>query len=177
GTELGPILCGHEKVEMVSFTGSTKEGKLIGRTAGENLKKVSLELGGKAAHIVCADADLKLAAEKVALGATRNAGQACEGGHRLLVGRAVADAFLDGVKKDLEKLVLGDPLDPGTTMGPLVSAQQCERVNGYIRAGKEAGAVAWQMPRGASEGLPGYFVPPTVFTNVLPSMSIAQEEI
>src|SRR5262249_42451133 len=98
GADLGDLLCTSPKVAMVSFTGSTKVGKLIGRNAGENLKKVSLELGGKAAHIVCADADLALAAEKVALGATRNAGQACVGGHRLLVERSVADAFLENVQ-------------------------------------------------------------------------------
>jgi acyl-CoA reductase-like NAD-dependent aldehyde dehydrogenase len=177
GADLGDLLCTSPKVDMVSFTGSTKVGKLIGRNAGENLKKVSLELGGKAAHIVCADADLALAAEKVALGATRNAGQACVGGHRLLVEQSIADEFLENVKVELDKLVLGDPLDPATTMGPVVSAQQFERVKGYIDAGTSDGAAGWQMPRGASEGLPGYFIPPTVFTGVRPSMLIAQEEI
>ena len=176
GVDLGDLITRAPEVDMVTFTGSTAVGRIIGRNAGETLKKVSLELGGKAAHIVCADADLTLAAEKVALGATRNAGQACVGGHRLLVDARIADAFVEAVEREIGKLVVGDPLDPATTMGPVVSAQQFERVNGYIAAGKAAGAEPWQMA--ARAGVPdGYFVQPTVFTGVADTMSIAQEEI
>ncbi|SFZ80712.1 Acyl-CoA reductase [Devosia enhydra] len=176
GVDLGDLITRAPEVDMVTFTGSTAVGRIIGRNAGETLKKVSLELGGKAAHIVCADADLTLAAEKVALGATRNAGQACVGGHRLLVDARIADEFVEAVEREIGKLVVGDPLDPATTMGPVVSAQQFARVNGYIAAGKAAGAEPWQMQ--ARPGVPdGYFVQPTVFTGVADTMSIAQEEI
>lgn len=176
GVDLGDILTRSPEVDMVSFTGSTAVGRIIGRNAGEMLKKVSLELGGKAAHIVCADADLALAAEKVALGATRNAGQACVGGHRLLVHESVAEAFVESVEKEIAKLVVGDPLDPATTMGPVVSKQQFERVSGYIEAGRSDGAKHWQAEK-AADCPAGYFVRPTVFTGVRPTMSIAQEEI
>ena len=177
GADLGETLCRSPKVDMISFTGSTKVGKIIGRIAGETLKKISLELGGKAAHIVCADADLSLAAEKVALGATRNAGQACVGGHRLLVERSIADTFVGAVEVEMGKLVVGDPLDPATTMGPLVSEAQFDRVCGYVESGEADGAARWALPDRGASGLPGYFVQPTVFTGVRPIMKIAQEEI
>ncbi|KAA0970164.1 aldehyde dehydrogenase family protein [Aureimonas fodinaquatilis] len=177
GAELGDVMSRSPKVDMVSFTGSTTIGRIIGRVAGETLKKVSLELGGKAAHIVCADADLQLAAEKVALGATRNAGQACVGGHRLVVHESIADNFVEAVQKEISKLVVGDPLDPATTMGPVVSKVQFDRVNGYIAAGEDAGCEKWALQDRGAGALPGYFVQPTIFTGVQPSMVIAQEEI
>lgn len=177
GLDLGPGLCTAPQVDMVSFTGSTAVGRQIAATAGERLKKVSLELGGKSAQIVCADADLDLAAEKVALGATRNAGQACVGGTRLVVERPVAERFCAAVQTHMEALRVGDPLDPGTTMGPLVSARQKARVEGYLAEGTRDGAARWSLPAGAAAALPGHFVQPTVFTGVRPEMSIAQDEI
>jgi acyl-CoA reductase-like NAD-dependent aldehyde dehydrogenase len=177
GIDLGEGLCTAPEVDMVSFTGSTAVGRLIAAQAGERLKKISLELGGKSAHIVCADADLELAAEKVALGATRNAGQACVGGTRLVVERSIAESFCEAVRKHIARLVVGDPLDPATTMGPLISATQKKRVEGYIEQGEKAGAARWSMEAGGSAALPGHFVQPTVFTGVRPDMTIAQEEI
>ena len=176
GADLGDILTRANEVDMVSFTGSTAVGRIIGRNAGETLKKVSLELGGKAAHIVFPDADLALAAEKVALGATRNAGQACVGGHRLLVHRSIADEFVEHVKAEISKLVVGDPLDPATTLGPVVSRQQFERVNGYIESGERDGAIPWQLAKRLDRP-PGFFVDPVVFSQASPDMKIAQEEI
>jgi acyl-CoA reductase-like NAD-dependent aldehyde dehydrogenase len=175
GLDLGEGLCTAPEVDMVSFTGSTLVGRKIAAQAGERLKKVSLELGGKSAQIVCADADLDLAAEKVALGATRNAGQACVGGTRLVVERSIADSFCAAVQIHVERLRIGDPLDPDTTMGPLISAQQKARVQGYIDQGTADGATAWAMS--AAVALPGHFVQPTIFTGVRPEMSIARDEI
>lgn len=175
GADLGAGLTTAPEVDMVSFTGSTGVGRLIAARAGERLKKVSLELGGKSAQVVCADADLDLAAEKVALGATRNAGQACVGGTRLVVERGIADAFCAAVQGHMERLRVGDPLDPATTMGPLVSAPQKARVMGYVAQGDAAGAVRWTMD--AAPALPGHFVAPTIFSGVHPGMTIAQDEI
>jgi betaine-aldehyde dehydrogenase len=178
GLDLGEELCSAEEVDMISFTGSTAVGRKIGALAGERLKRVSLELGGKSAHIVCADADLDLAAEKVALGATRNAGQACVGGTRLVVERSIAEKFCEAVQAEISKLKVGDPLDPETTLGPLVSGLQKQRVEGYIADGERAGARRWSLEADrAVSALPGHFVQPTVFTGVEPAMKIAQEEI
>ncbi len=177
GADLGEGLTTSPEVDMVSFTGSTRVGRLIARKSGEKLKKVSLELGGKGAHIVFADADLALAAEKVALGITRNAGQACVSGSRLVVERSVADRFVEAVTAEIAKLNIGDPLDPRTTMGPVVSDAQKARVEGYIADGAAAGAeTRWRM--GLRPDLPaGHFVNPTVFTNVGSDMSIFREEV
>ncbi|SDX05612.1 aldehyde dehydrogenase family protein [Roseicitreum antarcticum] len=177
GLDLGEGLCTAPEVDMVSFTGSTAVGRKIAAQAGEKLKKISLELGGKSAQIVCADADLELAAEKVALGATRNAGQACVGGTRLIVERSIADSFCAAVQAHVERLRIGDPLDPETTMGPLISAVQKTRVEGYIKEGERDGANRWTMETSHAKTLPGHFVQPTIFTEVRNDMSIAQDEI
>jgi betaine-aldehyde dehydrogenase len=170
GDDIGVALCESPDVDMISFTGSTRVGKQIARIAGGALKKVSLELGGKSAHIVCADADLAAAAQKVALGATRNAGQACVSGSRLLVERRVAPAFVEARARAHEpKIVVGDPFDPATEMGPLISAAQYARVSGYVAAGRQAGATLWSRPETAIHG--PHFVQPSIFTGVLPDMS------
>jgi acyl-CoA reductase-like NAD-dependent aldehyde dehydrogenase len=175
GGDVGAALCADPRVDAISFTGSTRVGKEIGAKAGAALKKLSLELGGKSAHIVCADADLEAAAQKVVIGATRNAGQACVSGSRLLVERAIAPEFLDRVRAGMRAIRVGDPLDPATEMGPLVSPAQFDRVTGYIAAGQRDGAAYWSRP---SDGpARDNFVQPGVFTGVAPSMSIAQDEI
>ena len=175
GPDIGQALCEHPDVEMISFTGSTRVGKHIGRIASDGLKKVSLELGGKSAHIVCKDGDLDLAVGKVVQGAVFNAGQCCVSGSRLLVQRSIAKEFNERVIERMKGIKVGDPSDPDTTMGPLVSDVQHQRVSGYIEAGKREGASLWQADI-AGDGQ-GYFVPPTVFTSVEPGMKIAQEEI
>jgi len=177
GPDVGRAMTEHPAVDMISFTGSTRVGKEIGRIAADGLKKVSLELGGKSAHIVCADADLAAAAEKVLLGVVRNAGQACVSGSRLVVERSIATDFTEAVIERARALRVGDPLLPETEMGPLVSKAQQERVAGYIAAGEKAGAKRWSREAGPERDLPGFFMQPTVFTDVTPSMVIAQEEI
>lgn len=177
GPEVGQAICRSADVDMVSFTGSTRVGTLVGRLAGEALKRCSLELGGKSAHIVCADADLTAAAERVVAGATRNTGQACVSGSRLLVEKSIARDLTEAVVAQMESLAVGDPLDPETNIGPLISEVQRDRVSGYVAAGRNAGAKAWSRTPGREADLPGYFAQPTVFTDVTPDMTIAQEEI
>lgn len=176
GPDVGEAICQSEAVDMISFTGSTRVGRRIGAIAGESIKRVSLELGGKSAQIVCADADLELAAERVTAGATRNAGQACVSGSRLLVERSIADTFTRAVAGRMDRLRIGDPLDPSTEMGPLVSQAQHDRVTGYIEAGQRDGA---RLHRRSDDVVSrtGFYVRPGVFTGVRPTMSIAQEEI
>lgn len=176
GPTVGQAICQSPRVDMVSFTGSTRVGKQVGRIAGEAIKRVSLELGGKSAQIVCADADLSLAADKVVLGVTRNAGQACVCGSRLLIERSVAEEFTQAVMDRIQKIRIGDPLDASTEMGPLISKAQHDRVSGYIAAGEQEGAHLSRRngPLGSEAG---HFIQPGVFTNVMPSMVIAQEEI
>lgn len=176
GPGAGKALCEDARIDMISFTGSTRVGREIGAICGRMLKRVSLELGGKSAQIVCADADLDRAAERVAFGVTRNAGQACVSGSRLLVQEAIADRFIASVTERLQRIRVGDPLDPETEMGPLVSEAQRHRVQGYVQAGIADGATFSARP---DPGLPpeGFFVQPGVFTGVRPAMSIAQEEI
>jgi betaine-aldehyde dehydrogenase len=176
GPAVGEAICRSPLVDMISFTGSTGVGRRIGAMAGESIKRVSLELGGKSAQIVCADADLELAAERVTTGVTRNCGQACVSGSRLLVERSIAHEFTRAVADRMQRIKIGDPLDPSTEMGPLVSQAQFDRVNGFVEMGQKDGA---QLQR-ATQSLPGgggFFLQPGIFTGVRPTMTIAQEEI
>jgi betaine-aldehyde dehydrogenase len=179
GSTAGMQICEHPDVAMISFTGSTKVGKTITRAAADTLKRVSLELGGKAAHIVFADADLDAAADKVAFGILHNAGQCCVSGTRLLVQRSVADQFSEAVALQIKSVRVGDPLDPSTKVGPVISRQQYDAIASYIAVGKKENA---RLVLGGSQseeldGVSGYFVEPTIFTDVKPDMRIAQEEI
>ena len=179
GGMIGATLCKHPDVAMVSFTGSTRVGKQISHYAADTLKRVSLELGGKAAHIVFADADLEAAADKVTFGILHNAGQCCVSGTRLLVERSIADRFAKTVADQMASVPFGDPLDPAVKVGPVISRRQYETIVGYVETGKREGAKL-VLGGGASEahgGVAGYFVEPTVFSEVSPTMRIAQEEI
>lgn len=173
--KIGEQICRSPLVDMISFTGSTAVGRRIGAICGEAVKRVSLELGGKSAQIVCADADLELAAERVTVGVTRNCGQACVSGSRLLVERPVARELTQRVAERMTLLKIGDPLDPTTEMGPLVSQAQFDRVSGFVTAGQKDGAELHRPTKPLSTT--GFFVQPGIFTGVRPSMSIAQEEI
>lgn len=174
GPTAGRPLCESAAVDMISFTGSTRVGKEI-RTFGDSLKRISLELGGKSAHIVCADADLDAAAAAVVQGVTINAGQCCVAGSRLLVERSVAEAFCERVVDKMRALRVGDPTDTATHIGPLINDAQFQRVTSYVRRGIEEGATLLfgdDQPQAE-----GYFVSPVVFDKVNPEMAIAQEEI
>lgn len=178
GADAGRALGLHMDVDCVTFTGSTEVGKLFMRYAGEsNAKRVSLELGGKSPQLVLADSDLEAAAAGVAAGIFANAGQVCNAGSRLVVERAVKDELLERIVRHAGALKIGDPFDPATKLGPLVSKEQHERVLGYIAAGREQGAIlvaGGGRPTGSGDG---YFVEPTIFDGVDNAMTIAREEI
>ncbi len=176
GEEAGAALVEHPDVAKISFTGGTETGKLIMRAAATTLKRVSLELGGKSPNIVFADADVPAAAAAAVIAAFYNQGELCTAGSRLLVDRAVHDEVLEIVAAGARALLPGDPLDPSTKMGPLISAAHRDKVVGYVEAGESEGAkrVAGE-PRRREDA--GYFVDPTVFSGVSEKMKIAREEI
>ncbi|HLH57662.1 MAG TPA: aldehyde dehydrogenase family protein, partial [Streptosporangiaceae bacterium] len=174
GETAGAALAAHDDVDKVAFTGSTEVGKLIVQAATGNLKKVSLELGGKSPNIVFSDADAG-AVEGAANAIFFNHGQCCVAGSRLFVQEDRFDEVVDGVSEIAKSIKLGSGMDEATQMGPLVSEEQFQRVTGYLAAGKEAGATA--VTGGGRFGDQGYFVEPTVITNTNPEMSIVREEI
>ncbi|MBX3170403.1 MAG: aldehyde dehydrogenase family protein [Candidatus Eremiobacteraeota bacterium] len=174
--ETGAALAAHSDVDKVAFTGSTEVGRLIVKAAGEsNLKKVTLELGGKSPNIVFADADLKAAAAGAANAIFFNHGQCCCAGSRLYIHKSVFDQVLEGVVERAGRIRMGPGLDPKTQMGPLVSREQLDRVCGFLDSGKSEGARA--AAGGARHGDKGYFVQPTVLVDTKPTMKVIQEEI
>src|SRR6266404_6064356 len=166
-------------VDKIAFTGSHVTGQSIVRASAGNLKRVSLELGGKSPDIVFADADLDAAVPGAAMAVFANSGQICSAGTRLFVEQQVYDEFVGRVAEYGKKLQVGNGLDPNTQIGPLVSEQQLDRVTGYLDVGRQEGAKALAGGARLTEGAlsKGYFVPPTVFANVQDNMRIAQEEI
>jgi phenylacetaldehyde dehydrogenase len=176
GESAGAALAAHGDVDKVAFTGSTEVGKIIVRAAAGNLKKVSLELGGKSPNIIFKDtADLEGAIAGAANAIFFNHGQCCCAGSRLMVERDVFDAVVSGVAAKAKKIKLGPGLSADTEMGPLVSREQLQRVTGYLNQGREAGAC--YVTGGGRKSGNGYFVEPTVIQDVKPSMSIVREEI
>jgi len=176
GETAGAALAAHDDVDKVAFTGSTEVGKLIVKAAAGNLKKLSLELGGKSPTIVFADADVDAAIPGAASAIFFNHGQCCCAGSRLYAHKSVFDKVLEGVAAEAKKIKVGPGLDPDTKMGPLVSDEQFQRVTGYIDAGiKEGAELVTGGKQPGHDG--GYFVEPTVFTNTRPTMKIVQEEI
>jgi phenylacetaldehyde dehydrogenase len=176
GETAGAALAAHPGIDKVAFTGSTEVGKLIVKGAAGNLKKVSLELGGKSPAIVFPDADLERAIPGAAMGIFFNQGQTCCAGSRLFVHKKVFDQVVDGICKVAQSIKLGAGLDPGTEMGPLVSDEQLARVTGYIELGKKEGAkIATGGTKVGKDG--GYFVAPTVITDIKPDMRVVREEI
>jgi aldehyde dehydrogenase (NAD+) len=171
----GAALVGHPDVNKVAFTGSTEVGKAIARTVAGTKKKVTLELGGKAANVVFEDAPLDQAVEGIVNGIFFNQGHVCCAGSRLLVQESIADALLDRLKRRLATLRLGDPLDKNTDIGAINSAEQLAKIRELSDVGESEGAQRWSP---ACE-LPshGYWFPPTVFTGVSQSHRIAREEI
>lgn len=179
GNEAGAALVGHPGVDKVSFTGSTATGKEVMRAAAGTLKDVTLETGGKSPLMVFPDADIKQAVRQAHMGIMSNSGQVCSANSRLLVHRSIMDEFVEEFKKQVDSVsVIGDPFDEKTFQGPQVSRGQFERVLGYIRIGTDEGATLAIGGRPAQVGSgKGYFVEPTLFTGVTPTMRIAREEI
>src|ERR1700726_2038391 len=175
GETAGAALAAHWDVDKVAFTGSNEVGKLIVQAAAGNLKKVSLELGGKSPNIVFGDADLELAIPGAANAIFFNHGQCCCAGSRLYAHKSVYDRVVAGVADIAAKIKVGPGLDPSTEMGPLVSDEQFSRVTGYIEEGRQSRAKI--AIGGERVGDRGYFVAPTVFENTRPDMKIITEEI
>ena len=175
GHDIGAALVAHPGVNKISFTGSTAVGKEIVRAVSYDLKRVTLELGGKSPFVIFPDADLADAIPSAAMACFFLSGQNCMAGTRLFVHEAVADAVIEGIAQTANFLKVGPGLDPSTMIGPLVSARQKARVLEHVAAAKAEGATlahAGQVPDG-----PGHFVAPTVFRDVAPSMKLAREEV
>jgi aldehyde dehydrogenase (NAD+) len=178
GDVVGAELAAHPDIAKISFTGSTAVGKSILRAGAETLKRVTLELGGKSPTLVLADADFAQAIPLALAAGFGNSGQACIAGTRILVPQARLAEFTTALKAAVETVKVGDPRDPATQIGPMVSARQYERVQAYIRKGVEEGATLLTGGEGRPQGLEtGYYVRPTVFTGVDNQMTIAREEI
>ncbi|SCU88399.1 3-succinoylsemialdehyde-pyridine dehydrogenase [Cupriavidus necator] len=178
GPVVGEVLASHPEVDMVSFTGSTGAGKRVSELAARTVKRVALELGGKSASIILDDADLPSAVKGTISACFLNSGQTCSAHTRMLVPRARYDEIKAIVKQVVAGYTPGDPLEPSTRLGPLISATQRERVRAYIRRGVEEGAELVVGGADAPEGFDkGFYVKPTVLGNVDPRATVAQEEI
>ena len=171
GRTVGERLVQHPDVAKIAFTGSTDVGKRIGALAAESIKRVTLELGGKSANIVFADADIEKAAASAPLAVFGNAGQDCCARSRILVERSALDRFMQALEKTIQALRVGDPLDDKTEMGPLISADQRSKVSTYVEDGTKV-AIRGSAPTG-----PGFWFPPTVLSPVAPGDRAAREEI
>lgn len=170
-------LISHAGIDKVTFTGSTAAGRRIAAICGNDLRRVTLELGGKSAAIFLEDADVSLAVEALRLGSFRNAGQICSLKTRVVAPRGRAEEIVDGLVGLVESMPVGDPFDDGTQVGPLAGARHRDRVESLIEAGRAEGAEIAHgggRPAGLDKG---YFVEPTIFTGVQPGMRIAQEEV
>jgi aldehyde dehydrogenase (NAD+) len=177
GPVVGEAIASHPMVDMVSFTGSVRAGKRVATLAGEGIRKVTLELGGKSAFVVLDDAPFDKAIPAGARNSMMNSGQTCSAWTRMVVPRSRYQEALDLAAQAIGSLKVGDPLDQSTRLGPLISATQRERVEGYIAKGKQEGARV-VMGGGRPAGLgKGYYVEPTIFADVNAKMTIAQEEI
>ncbi|WP_412968501.1 aldehyde dehydrogenase family protein [Fredinandcohnia sp. 179-A 10B2 NHS] len=179
GPTVGNEIAESHKVDKVSFTGGTATGRSIMKAAAGNIKKISLELGGKSPNIVFADADFETAVDYALFGIFSNAGQVCSAGSRLLLEESIYDNFINSLVERAKKIRVGPGDDPNTEMGALVSQQHMEKVLSYIQIGKDEGAkLVCGGSRITTNGLEnGYFVEPTIFVDTTPEMRIVQEEI
>lgn len=171
----GALLAEHDKIDKVAFTGSTEVGRLILKAAQGNLKKVSLELGGKSPNIIFSDADLKKAIAGAASAIFFNHGQCCCAGSRLFIEENIYEEVLKGIKSHAQKIALGIGMEASTQMGPLVSKEQFDKVNGFVKSGIESGAQA--ICGGTIGKGHGYFVEPTILINTNDQMSVIKDEI
>ena len=179
GGTLGDALASHKSINMISLTGSTEVGRHVGEICGRDLRRCALELGGKNAVIVLEDADLNLAVESIAWGAFGTTGQRCTATSRVIVHKAVQQAFADRLVAAAEKLRIGNGLDPQIEMGPLVNKGRVKTVHEYTQVGQQEGAtlLTGGSPLDGDEYSNGAFYKPTIFDNVQPAMRIASEEV
>ncbi len=178
GPTVGEAMSSHPGIDMMSFTGSTRAGIAVAKAAADTVKRVAQELGGKSANIVLDDADLNKAVAQGVMNMYSNTGQSCNAPSRMFVPRAKHDQAAQIAKATTEKVKVGDPFADGTTMGPVVSEAQYNKIQGLIQKGIEEGATLVTGGLGRPEGLNrGYYVRPTVFANVTNDMTIAREEI
>jgi phenylacetaldehyde dehydrogenase len=173
--DAGAALAASDAVDKVAFTGSTEVGRLIVQAAAGNLKKVTLELGGKSPQVLYKDADLDVSIPGAANGIFFNQGQCCNAGSRLYIEKDVFDEVVQGISDEAGKITVGPGRDAGTQMGPLISEEQFDKVLGYMSSGVDAGAHA--SSGGGRVGDHGYFVQPTVLTDTTPDMKVVREEI
>ncbi|HCL63976.1 MAG TPA: aldehyde dehydrogenase family protein [Rhizobium sp.] len=178
GPDVGQVMAGHPDVDMVSFTGSTRAGIIVAKTAADTVKRVAQELGGKSANIILPDADLERAVRKGVSGCFGNSGQSCDAPTRMLVPADRHDEALSIARTAAEKFVVGDPRSDDTMLGPVVSQLQFDKIQRLIEAGIKEGATLVAGGLGRPENLNrGYYIRPTVFGNVTNDMTIAREEI
>jgi len=177
GEAAGAALVRHPGVDAISFTGSTETGRIVMREAAATLKKVSLELGGKSPNIVFADANLDQAVKGASTGVFYGKGEVCAAGSRILVEASVHDRFVESLAARAERTPVGDPMDPATRLGAIVSEAQLERVMGYVESGRRDGAKVVAGGERQTVNGRGNFVGATVFSEVAPEMAIAREEI
>jgi aldehyde dehydrogenase (NAD+) len=178
GPNVGQVMAGHKDVDMVSFTGSTRAGIIVAKTAADTVKRVAQELGGKSPNIILSDADLELAVRKGVEGCFANSGQSCDAPTRMLVPRELHEHALGIAKQSAEGHKVGDPKADGTVLGPVVSQIQFDKIQRLIEAGIREGAKLVAGGMGRPDGLNrGYYIRPTVFGDVKNSMTIAREEI
>jgi acyl-CoA reductase-like NAD-dependent aldehyde dehydrogenase len=175
GTSVGAAMASHPGIDKIAFTGSTAVGRHVLQASAGNMKKVTLELGGKSPNIIFDDADLDVALPAAAMTISRNSGQICSAGTRLLVHESLHDEVAERVAGLVAGYKVGSPFDSDTQLGPLISARQMERVLSYVDTGKNEGARV--SLGGGRVGQSGYFVRPTVFSQVSNDMRIAREEI
>ena len=178
GPVIGPYLTSHPLVDMVSFTGSTRAGVQIAKTAADTVKRVTQELGGKSPNIIFADADLEAAVIQGVGDCMSNAGQSCDAPTRMLVERSVYERVKQRAKDEVESITLGDPSTPGAHLGPVISQAQWDKIQGLIQAGIDEGAQLLVGGVGKPDGMTsGYWVKPTLFADVNNQMVVAREEI
>ena len=178
GSDIGDYLVAHPGIAKIAFTGDTTTGRTVMRTASGTVKQTTLELGGKSPNIVFADSDLDAAVRGATTGIFYGKGEVCAAGSRLLVESKIKEEFVARVAERARKMRPGDPLDPKTRLGSLVSRGQMERVLRYVDAGHDEGATLLAGGKRADIGTgKGFFFEPTVFSNVMPTMTIAREEI
>jgi acyl-CoA reductase-like NAD-dependent aldehyde dehydrogenase len=175
GETAGAALAAHPGIDKVAFTGSTEVGRKILIASASNLKRVTLELGGKSPFVIFEDADLDAAADAAAMGFCFLSGQICVAASRILVHAGIHDAFAEKLAARVQAMVIGNPFEAATQMGPLVSREQFNKVTGYFDIAREDGARI--VTGGNALGRPGYFVEPTIFAGVNNGMRIAREEI